>query len=183
MGVDLGARMTPGRDMVAGRIEVGGEPHHGDLTDARFSYIPHAEYDHRPRSVSCMPSSTAGFPGRELGDPSAPAIVASTQAFRISRSASRRSACLVYLIAMEAVSPLDARNAQEFISLEAGAADQGAVNLGDAHQLLGVGGLHRPAVEDAHPLSRRPEARGQALPDETVHLGDVARRGSEPGAD
>src|SRR5262245_32463293 len=61
-----------------------------------------------------------------------------------------------------ALSPIDARDRQELVGLEAGAADQRAVDVGDAHQLLGVGGLDRSAIEDAHPLPRRAEPPDQA---------------------
>src|SRR3546814_16838257 len=38
------------------------------------------------------------------------------------------------------------------IGIQAGAADQGAVDIGLGQQLAGVVGLHRAAVEDAHLL-------------------------------
>src|SRR5205807_8075037 len=47
------------------------------------------------------------------------------------------------------VSAIDVRDCQKLVRLEACAADQRAVDLGNTHQFLGIGGLDRSAVEDA----------------------------------
>ena len=41
------------------------------------------------------------------------------------------------------------RNRQEIRRLQAGAADQRAVDVGDRHQLRGIRGLYRAAIENA----------------------------------
>src|SRR6266508_170658 len=96
----------------------------------------------------------------------------------LSRMASSRDCCF------ETRSlPINACNRQELISLEARAADQRAVDVGNAHELRGIGGLHRAAVEDAHPLPRLAVTRDQLPADEPVHLGNVGRRRREAAAD
>ena len=52
-----------------------------------------------------------------------------------------------------------------------------------AKKLLGIGGLHRAAIEDADATPGRAEARRQPLADEAVNLGHVGRRRRQPGAD
>src|SRR6185295_13658489 len=46
--------------------------------------------------------------------------------------------------------PVGVRDAEEVGGLEAGAADQGAVDVVDRKQLARIGRFHRAAVEDAH---------------------------------
>src|SRR5690349_6455249 len=75
------------------------------------------------------------------------------------------------------------RNPEEIRRLEAGAADQRAVDVGYRHQLLRVRRLDRSAVQDPHPAAFRAEPLAQRFADEAVHLLDILRRPRQPGAD
>src|SRR6516162_6789036 len=78
---------------------------------------------------------------------------------------------------------INARDRQELVRLEARAADQRAIDVGDVQQLLGVRRLYRSTVEDADALSLLSQARPQVLPDERMRLCDVGWRRREPAAD
>src|SRR5919197_3003004 len=80
-------------------------------------------------------------------------------------------------------SAVDAGNGQKLVRLETRAAHQRAVNVSNAHQLLGIRRLDRSAVQDTRGLPLLCEPRLQALTDEPVHLGDIGRRRRQPGAD
>src|SRR6478735_127293 len=79
--------------------------------------------------------------------------------------------------------PVNPRDRQELVGLEARTADQGAVNIRDAHQLPGIRGFHRSAVEDSGALPWRSQSRYQSPPDMLVHLGDIAGGWCQPGPD
>src|SRR5215831_1510079 len=76
-----------------------------------------------------------------------------------------------------------ASNPQKLRRLEAGAADQSAVHVGDRHQLPGVRWLYGAAIKDADALSGRRKPRREPLADEAMDLGHVGRCRGEPGAD
>ncbi len=83
--------------------------------------------------------------------------------------------------------PLEAElhDAGELVGVEAGPADQGAVDVGLGHQLGGVGRLHRAAVLDAH-RRRRPSSPTRSrdhVADERAHGLGVLGRGGAAGAD
>src|SRR5262245_51786269 len=80
-------------------------------------------------------------------------------------------------------SAVRAGDRQELVGLQARAADQRAVDIGDVHELLGIHRLYRAAVEDADALPLRSEARYEPLADKAVDFGDVARRRRKPAAD
>jgi hypothetical protein len=84
---------------------------------------------------------------------------------------------------MDFLWPAGAGDRQELAGYEARAADQSAVDILRRHQFLGVGGLHRAAVENADPLPRFAVARNKLVADEIVHLGDVTQRRGQPGTD
>src|SRR5215510_4028939 len=94
-----------------------------------------------------------------------------------------RMASSSIVVLSEASLSVDARDCQELVRLEARAAHQRSVDVGDAHEFRGIGGLHGAAVENADPASRLTVARGELPADEAVHLGDVRRRRREPAAD
>src|SRR5690348_9235225 len=68
---------------------------------------------------------------------------------------------------------VNCRNPKEIGRFQAGAADQGAVHVGDGQEFFGVGRLHRAAVEDAHAAPLGAEALCELLADEAMHLGDI----------
>src|SRR5215471_7738950 len=75
---------------------------------------------------------------------------------------------------MRATSPISRCNAEKFVGLQARPADQCAVHIGKRQQLPRVARLDRAAVEHAHPLPGRAEARGEALANEPMHLDHVS---------
>src|SRR5262249_2994836 len=80
-------------------------------------------------------------------------------------------------------SAIDARDRQELVRLEARAADQCPIDVGDVQQLLSVPRLLRSAVKDVYALLFLAQARPQSLPDERMHFCYIAWRGREPAAD
>src|SRR5262249_50647790 len=80
-------------------------------------------------------------------------------------------------------SAINARDRQELVRLEARAADQRAIDVGDVQQFLGVRRLYRSTVKDANALPLLSQARPQTLPDERMHVCDVGWRRREPGTD
>src|SRR5262245_10442444 len=81
------------------------------------------------------------------------------------------------------ISAIDVADCQKLIRLEAGPADERAIDVGYVQQLSGVRRLDRSAVEDADARPRLPQPRPQMLADEPMHLGDVGRRRRESAAD
>src|SRR5437588_10295710 len=63
----------------------------------------------------------------------------------------------------------------EILGLEAGAADQRAVDFAVRQDLGGVLRVDRPSVED-------PRAGGETGTDRRMHFGDIRRRPGQPGA-
>ena len=86
------------------------------------------------------------------------------------RGASRRSRRAAF---NRACGGLDDR--QEIVGLQAGAADQRAIDVGDRENLRRVRGLDRAAVEDADLVAGFAIGRDQALAERAVHFGDVGR--------
>src|SRR3954469_1191532 len=78
---------------------------------------------------------------------------------------------------------VNAGDAEEILGLEAGAADQCAVDIVDLHQLSGIRGLYRTAVEDAHALPGGTETGGESLPDKAMHLANIGRSRRQPCSD
>ena len=74
-------------------------------------------------------------------------------------------------------------DAEKVGRLEAGAADQGAVDIGDCQQFFGVLGLHRATVEETDLAALFPTALKQRLAQEAVHFGNIACFGGEAAAD
>ena len=79
--------------------------------------------------------------------------------------------------------PNTLRNRQKIRRLQAGAADQRAVDVGDRHQFRRVGGLHRAAVENPDLATFRLESAGENTADKAMNLLDISRRRRQPGAD
>ena len=74
-------------------------------------------------------------------------------------------------------------NCEEIRSLEAGAADQRPIDLGNAKQLLGIGRLDRSAIEDADRTALVAIAALEPFADKTVDFGYIGRHRRQPGAD
>src|SRR5690242_3388315 len=60
------------------------------------------------------------------------------------------------LCRVSVASTVDGSDAQKVLGFEARAPDQGAIDVGDRHQFLGVRRLHRPPVQNAHRVSDSP---------------------------
>src|SRR5262249_56804822 len=71
----------------------------------------------------------------------------------------------------------------EVLSLEAGAADQGAVHVGHREEFAGIRGFHRAAVKDADVLPGLSVTHQKLFAEEAVHLRDIVGRGREPAPD
>jgi hypothetical protein len=72
---------------------------------------------------------------------------------------------------------------KEIDGLQAGAADQGAIDVGDRHQLGGVRGLDGTAIQDADPSALGAEPAAQRFPYRGMDLLDIPGRRGEPGSD
>src|SRR5699024_10425414 len=81
-------------------------------------------------------------------------------------------------------SALVTRDLGELLGLQGGAADECTVDVGLAHQLDHVGGLHAAAVQDAHRIGDRVAVLlAQRLTDRVADLLRVVRAGHFAGAD
>ena len=89
----------------------------------------------------------------------------------------------IYWKRIAEVSLTTRRDRQEIRRLEAGAADQRAVDVGDRHQFGGVRWLDRAAIEDADLGPLALEAIGQGIADKPVNLLDIGGRRGQPGTD
>src|SRR5580704_6843517 len=74
-------------------------------------------------------------------------------------------------------------NRQELVSLEAGAADQRAVDIVDAEQLLGIRRLDGAAVENPNALPGIAITGAKPLADEAVHVENIVLGRRHAGAD
>src|SRR5690606_6582821 len=74
-------------------------------------------------------------------------------------------------------------DAEKIRGLQAGATDQGAVDVGDAEQLPRVRRLHRTAVENAHALGMVSKQTGKRSADMRMRLRHVGRTRRESRAD
>src|SRR3954471_20482256 len=75
------------------------------------------------------------------------------------------------------------RNRQKIRGLQAGAADQRAVDIRHRHQFFRIRRLYRAAVENADLATFGLEAAGEGTTDEAMNLLDIGRRRRQPGAD
>src|SRR5207244_1375777 len=75
------------------------------------------------------------------------------------------------------------RDCQEIGRFEAGAADQGAIDVGNRHQFRRVRGFHRTAIENTDPATLIVEPDGENTPDKAMNLLDILGGRRQPGAD
>ena len=75
------------------------------------------------------------------------------------------------------------RDGKEIGSLEAGAADQRAVDVRHRHQLGRIGGLYRASIENTDPGSLLLKPGDQLVPDKAMYFLDIFRGGGAAGAD
>src|SRR5260370_17363297 len=66
---------------------------------------------------------------------------------------------------------------------QAGAAGQGAVDVGARHQFPRVRGFYRAAIENTDPGSLLVKSRGEEFPDKLMNLLDIFSRRGQAGAD
>ncbi len=79
--------------------------------------------------------------------------------------------------------PINPRDPHEIRGGQARAADEGAVDVRNAHQFGRVAGFHRSAVEDSHPVAHPRQMRVDSLADESMHPGDIMKSGRQAGPD
>ena len=72
---------------------------------------------------------------------------------------------------------------KEIRRLQAGAADQRAVDIGNRHQFRRVRGFDRAAIEDPHPGALPLKSGRQGIPDKPMNLLDISSGRGQPGAD
>src|ERR1700685_2830950 len=78
---------------------------------------------------------------------------------------------------------VNGRYRQELVGLEAGAADQRAVDVVDVEQCFGIGRLDRAAVENTNALPGLAITRAKPLADEAVHVENIVPGRRHAGAD
>src|SRR5581483_4393620 len=139
--------------------------------------VPATPAPHRNLRRGIVSSAMASLPCRGI------ARLRSRLRGRIDQTGAALNGSMCALAHASCASAVNAGDRQKFFGCEARAADQGAVDIINRHQLRGVVRLHRSAIEDADLLCRLTIAGGERLANEAVHIGDVSRRWRQSGTD